>query len=39
MLSFAEMLGRLAVSDPDGYLREQLDSHAAAALRLLGPKP
>ncbi len=30
MLSFAEMLGRLAVSDPDGYPRERLESYAAA---------
>jgi hypothetical protein len=39
MLSFAEMLGRLAVSDPDTYPRERLESYAVAALRMLGAKP
>jgi AcrR family transcriptional regulator len=34
MLSFAEMLGRLAVNDPDAYPRERLEQFAAAALRL-----
>jgi AcrR family transcriptional regulator len=38
MLSFAEMLGRLAVSDPDTYPRERLEQYAAAALGLLGAK-
>jgi len=38
MLSFAEMLGRLAVSDPDGYPRERLEEYAVAALGLLGAK-
>ena len=32
MLSFAEMLGRLAVNEPDGYPRERLESYAAAAM-------
>jgi hypothetical protein len=35
MLSFAEMLGRLAVNDPDGYPRERLEPYAAAAMRAL----
>jgi AcrR family transcriptional regulator len=35
MLSFAEMLGRLAVSDPDGYPRERLDSYADAVMHAL----
>jgi AcrR family transcriptional regulator len=35
MLSFAEMLGRLAVNDPDGYPRERLESYAAAAMKAL----
>jgi AcrR family transcriptional regulator len=34
MLSFAEMLGRLAVNDPEMYPRERLEEFAAAALRL-----
>jgi len=38
MLSFAEMLGRLAVTDPDTYPRERLESYAVAALALLGAK-
>jgi hypothetical protein len=38
MLSFAEMLGRLAVSDPDTYPRERLEQYAVAALGLLGAK-
>jgi hypothetical protein len=32
MLSFAEMLGRLAVNDPETYPRERLEEFAAAAL-------
>jgi len=36
MLSFAEMLGRLAVSDPDTYPRERLEEYARAAMALLG---
>jgi AcrR family transcriptional regulator len=35
MLSFAEMLGRLAVNDPDTYPRERLEDYAAAAMALL----
>ena len=35
MLSFAEMLGRLAVNDPDAYPRERLEEFAAAAMGLL----
>jgi AcrR family transcriptional regulator len=34
MLSFAEMLGRLAVNDPETYPRERLEQFAAAALGL-----
>lgn len=34
MLSFAEMLGRLAISDPETYPRERLDEFAAAAMGL-----
>jgi hypothetical protein len=35
MLSFAEMLGRLAVNDPETYPRERLEEFAAAAMRML----
>lgn len=35
MLSFAEMLGRLAVNDPDTYPTERLEDYASAALGLL----
>jgi hypothetical protein len=35
MLSFAEMLGRLAISDPDTYPRERLENFAAAAMNRL----
>ena len=34
MLSFAEMLGRLAVNDPEAYPRERLEEFAAAAMRI-----
>lgn len=34
MVSFAEMLGRLAVSEPDTYPRERLETFAAAMLGL-----
>jgi AcrR family transcriptional regulator len=34
MLSFAEMLGRLAISDPETYPRERLEEFAAAAMRI-----
>lgn len=34
MLSFAEMLGRLAVVDPDRYPRERLERYATEAMRL-----
>jgi len=34
MLSFAEMLGRLAVNDPDTYPRERLEEFAVAAMRI-----
>lgn len=34
MLSFAEMLGRLAVNDPDTFPRERLEEFARAALSL-----
>lgn len=36
MLSFAEMLGRLAVNDPATFPRERLQEFAAAVLRPLG---
>lgn len=39
MLSFAELLGRLAVNDPDTYPRARLESYAATAMALLGAKP
>jgi hypothetical protein len=32
MLSFAEMLGRLAVNDPETYPRERLEEFAVAAM-------
>jgi AcrR family transcriptional regulator len=32
MLSFAEMLGRLAINDPETYPRERLEEFAAAAM-------
>jgi AcrR family transcriptional regulator len=34
MLSFAEMLGRLAINDPETYPRERLEAFAAAAMRI-----
>lgn len=34
LLSFAEMLGRLAVHDPDSYPRERLEQYAAAAMTM-----
>lgn len=39
MLSFAEMLGRLAVSDPDVYPRDRLEEYTATAMSLLGRRP
>jgi AcrR family transcriptional regulator len=36
MLSFAEMLGRLAVNDPDSYPRERLEEYARSSMALLG---
>lgn len=36
MLSFAEMLGRLAVNDPDTYPRERLEEYGRTAMSLLG---
>jgi hypothetical protein len=36
MLSFAEMLGRLAITDPSTYPRERLEEFAAAAMGLVG---
>jgi len=35
MLSFAEMLGRLAVNDPQTYPRERLESYALGAMALV----
>jgi AcrR family transcriptional regulator len=37
MLSFAEMLGRLAISDPETFPRERLEEFARAAMTL--PRP
>ncbi|MGV0814006.1 helix-turn-helix domain-containing protein [Mycolicibacterium boenickei] len=34
LLSFAEMLGRLAVHDPESYPRERLEQYAAAAMTM-----
>jgi hypothetical protein len=34
MLSFAEMLGRLAINDPETYPRERLEEFATAAMRI-----
>jgi AcrR family transcriptional regulator len=36
MLSFAEMLGRLAVTDPDTFPRERLEGFADAAMTMVG---
>ena len=36
MLSFAEMLGRLAITDPETSPRERLDQSATDAMALLG---
>jgi AcrR family transcriptional regulator len=36
LLSFAEMLGRLAVSDPDTYTRRRLEEFVAATTALIG---
>lgn len=36
MLSFAEMLGRLAVNDPDTYPRERLEEFARTAMSVRG---
>jgi hypothetical protein len=36
MLSFAEMLGRLAVNDPETFPRERLEEFARTALSLGG---
>jgi hypothetical protein len=36
MMSFAEMLGRLAVSDPETYTRERLSSFAVALAQSVG---
>jgi AcrR family transcriptional regulator len=36
MLSFAEMLGRLAVNDPETYPRDRLEEFALAAMGMLG---
>jgi hypothetical protein len=35
MLSFAEMLGRLAVSNPETYSRRRLEEFATTAMALL----
>jgi AcrR family transcriptional regulator len=35
MLSFAEMLGRLAITDPESYPRERLEQFASDAMALL----
>jgi AcrR family transcriptional regulator len=36
MLAFAEMLGRLAIGDPERYPRERLEQFATGAMALLG---
>jgi hypothetical protein len=36
MLSFAEMLGRLAVNDPATYPRSRLESYATTVMKALG---
>ena len=36
MMSFAEMLGRLAVSDPEAYTRERLSAFAVALAQSVG---
>jgi AcrR family transcriptional regulator len=36
MLSFAEMLGRLAITDPESYPRDRLEQFATDAMALLG---
>lgn len=36
MLSFAEMLGRLAVNDPAAYPRSRLESYSATVMKMLG---
>ncbi len=38
MLSFAQTLGRLAISDPETYPRERLEQFARAALTLPRPR-
>jgi hypothetical protein len=35
MLSFAEMLGRLAVNDPHTYPRERLEAYAIRVMELV----
>ena len=35
MLSFAEMLGRLAVNDPDTYPRERLEDYARTSMAMM----
>jgi hypothetical protein len=37
MLSFAEMLGRLAITDPESYPPERLEQFATDAMALLSP--
>ncbi|MHC9296451.1 TetR/AcrR family transcriptional regulator [Mycobacterium sp. LTG2003] len=39
MLSFAEMLGRLAVNDPERYPRERLEQYAAVAMTMFAGQP
>ncbi|WP_024794989.1 TetR/AcrR family transcriptional regulator [Tomitella biformata] len=39
MMSFAEMVGRLAISDPESYTRERLSSFAAALVAAIAPQP
>jgi hypothetical protein len=38
MLSFAEMLGRLAINDPTTFSRERLEQFATSAMALLAPR-
>ncbi|MFC9995613.1 TetR/AcrR family transcriptional regulator [Nocardia sp. NPDC127526] len=39
LLTIAEMLGRLAISDPEGYPRDRLEEFVRSIVRLLGGGP
>jgi hypothetical protein len=38
MLSFAEMLGRLAINDPETFPLERLENYASAAMTRLAER-